>query len=133
MHKQLVLCVACFMAFAVPAAAETWVAASDGTLYDKDFVKTDTTSGMTVVRMATGGRPGQPYAAWPKSKSPIMFYAVDCANDQFMDLGMDFTGAGGLPKTWRNTEKQLDIRAGLGAVGKAVCDAAADTPKAALP
>jgi hypothetical protein len=133
MRLRLVLCLAFFMGLATAAAAEDWKAASDGTLYDVDFVRKDETTGLLVMRLATGGRPGTPYASWPKSKSPIALYALDCDGDQYIDLGIDFTGVQGLPKNWRKADKGPDIKAGVGAAGVAVCAMKDTAPKVALP
>jgi hypothetical protein len=133
MRLRLAVCLACFFGLATTAAAENWKAASDGTLYDTDFVRKDETTGLIVLRMATGGRAGAPYASWPKSKSPVMLYALDCDNDQYLDLGLDFDGTHGLPKGWRKTEKGPGIKDGLGAVGLAVCAGKDTVPKVALP
>jgi hypothetical protein len=121
------------MGVASAASAEDWKAASDGTLYDKDFVRKDDSTGLIVMRMATGGQAGTPYASWPKSKSPIAIYALDCEGDQYLDLGLDFKGDQGLPKTWRKIEKDPDIRAAIGPAGAAVCAMKDTAPKVALP
>jgi hypothetical protein len=133
MRLRLVLCLAFTLGLATSAAAEDWKTASDGTLYDGDFVRKDETSGLIVMRLATGGRPGSPYAAWPKSKSPIALYALDCDGDQYIDLGLDYDGSHGPPKNWRNGEKGPDIKAGVGAAGTAVCAMKDTVPKVALP
>ena len=133
MRLRLTVCLACFLGLATAASAESWKAASDGTLYDTDFARVDTTSGMIVMRMATGGRAGSPYSAWPKSRSPIAIYALDCDGDQYMDLGLDFDGTHGLPKNWRATQKDPDIRGAVGPAGAAVCALKDSLPKVALP
>lgn len=133
MRLRLALCLACFLGLATAASAESWKAASDGSLYDADFARVDSKTGLVVMRLATGGREGAAYAAWPKSKSPIAIYALDCDNDQYLDLGLDFAGTAGLPKNWRTTEKQPDIRAAIGPAGKAVCDMKATLKTVDLP
>lgn len=133
MRLRLLLCLAFFMGLTTAAAAEDWRAASDGTLYDNDFIRKDQSTGLIVMRMATGGKAGTTYANWPKSKSPIALYALDCDGDQYLDLGLDFDGSHGLPKGWRNTEKEPDIRAGLGPAGAAACAAKDTAPTVALP
>lgn len=133
MRLRLVLCLACFLGLATAASAESWKAASDGTLYDTDFARVDSKTGLVVMRMATGGRAGAPYAAWPKSKSPIALYALDCDGNQYLDLGLDFDGSHGLPKNWRSVDKAPDIKAAMGPVGAEVCAMKASLQTVDLP
>jgi hypothetical protein len=135
MHKRLLLCLALSCGLAGPALAETWkpIPGEAGGFYDSDFMKVDETSGLIVARSATGGSEGKPYAAWAKSRSPIMLYALDCSTDKFMFLGLDYTGAQALPKTWRSTAKEDGIGPGVGAMGKQACAAKDSLPKAKLP
>jgi hypothetical protein len=123
MRLRLVLSLALLTA-ASPAFAENWqpVPGENGNYYDADFMKLDATTGMVVLREASGKPTGKGYKDWPAGKSPILVYAVDCAGDSFVDLGIDMTGAGGLPKDWRNAQKQDDIDLGVGHAGKVACD-----------
>ena len=102
------------------------------TFYDADFMRMDQTSGLIVVRIAEG-RPNGPYKGWPASKGPIMVFALDCATDKWIDLGMDFTGDQGLPKGWRGGEKIEDIKGAAGGAGRVACETKDTLPKVALP
>jgi hypothetical protein len=117
---------------ASPAFAENWqpVPGETGTYYDADFMKVDQTSGLVVMREATGTAHGA-YKDWPAGKSPILVYALDCTADSFIDLGIDMTGSTALPKDWRDGQKQDDIDLGVGHAGKIACDKKASLP--ALP
>ena len=102
------------------------------TFYDADFMRVDETSGLVVVRIAEG-RPNGPYKAWPASKGPIMLFALDCATDKWIDLGMDFKGDMALAKDWRQGEKVEDIKGATGGAGRVACSTREALPKAALP
>ena len=102
------------------------------TFYDADFMRMDQTSGLIVVRIAEG-KPNGPYKSWPASKGPIMIFALDCATDKWIDLGMDFTGDQGLSKGWRQGEKNDDIKGATGGAGRVACETKDTLPKAALP
>jgi len=119
---------------ASPAFAENWQPApgENGNYYDTDFAKIDQTSGLVIMREASGKAHG-PYKDWPAGKSPILVYALDCAGDAYIDLGIDMTGSGTLPKGWRNGEKQGDIELGVGHAGKALCDKKGELSTVALP
>lgn len=129
MRLRLVLSLA-MLAAASPAFAENWqpVPGENGTYYDADFMRVDPTSGLVVLREATGRPSGPAYKDWPAGKSPILVYAVDCAADSFIDLGIDMTGSTGLPKDWRAGEKQDDIDLGVGHAGKIACEKKASLP-----
>jgi hypothetical protein len=122
------------MAMAAAALAENWKPSPGEakTFYDADFMRVDQTSGLIVVRIAEG-RPNGPYKAWPASKGPIMLFALDCATDKWIDLGMDFTGDQGLPKGWRAGEKIEDIKGAAGGAGRVACETKDTLPKVALP
>ncbi|HQR90244.1 MAG TPA: hypothetical protein PLH31_13490, partial [Caulobacter sp.] len=75
-----------------------------------------------------------PYRNWPAaSRGPILLFALDCAANKWIDLGMDFTGDLGIGKGWRNGEKIEDISAAVGGAGKLACEARDSLPKADLP
>jgi hypothetical protein len=133
MRLRLVLSLA-LLAAASPAFAENWqpVPGEDGNYYDADFMKVDQASGLVVLRQASG-RPHGAYKDWPAGKSPILVYAVDCTADSYVDLGIDMTDAGNLPKGWRNGEKIGDIDLGVGHAGKIACEKKASLPTVALP
>jgi hypothetical protein len=116
------------------ARAETWKPAPGEakTFYDADFMRMDQTSGLIVLRIAEG-RPNGAYKNWPASKGPIMLFALDCAADKWIDLGMDFTGDQGLPKGWRKGEKVEDIKGATGGAGRVACETKDTLPKVALP
>lgn len=121
-------------AVAGAALAENWKPSPGEakTFYDADFMRVDQASGLIVLRIAEG-RPNGPYKAWPASKGPIMVFAVDCATDKWIDLGMDFTGDQGLPKGWRAGEKIEDIKGAAGGAGRVACETKDTLPKVALP
>ena len=118
------------LAAASPAVAENWqpVPGENDNYYDADFMKLDQVSGLVVLREASGKPRGSGYKDWPAGKSPILVYAVDCASDAFVDLGIDMTGSAALPKDWRNSPKQDDIDLGVGHAGKVACDKKASLP-----
>jgi hypothetical protein len=122
------------MATASAIRAETWKPAPGEakTFYDADFMRVDQASGLVVIRIAEG-HPNGPYKTWPADKGPIMLFALDCAADKWIDLGLDFNGAGPLPKDWRKGEKVEDIRGATGGTGKLACDTRESLPKATLP
>jgi len=124
------------LATAAPAAtwAESWKPSPGEakTFYDADFMRMDATSGLIVVRIAEG-RPNGPYKAWPAGKGPIMLFALDCATDTWIDLGMDFSGDLSLPKGWRKGEKIEDIKGAVGGAGRVACETKDSLPKVALP
>ena len=109
---------------AVSAWAENWqpVPGESRTYYDKDFVRKDADFGMTMLRFAEG-KPGPGGASWDAAKNPIMMYALDCAGDGWIDLGLDFAGKAAVPKNWRSKPKESDIRGAVGKVGSLVCAA----------
>ena len=115
------------------ALAESWKPAPGEakTFYDEDFMRVDETSGLVLVRFAEG-RPNGPYKGWPQ-KGPILLFALDCAADKWIDLGMDFTGDLRPGKGWRNGEKIEDIKGAVGGTGKLACDTRDSLPKVALP
>jgi hypothetical protein len=129
MRLRLVLSLA-LLAAASPAFAENWqpVPGESGNYYDADFMKLDAVSGLVVLRQASGKPRGAGYKDWPAGKSPILLYAVDCAADGFIDLGIDMTGSAALPKDWRNGQKQDDIDLGVGHAGKVACEKKASLP-----
>ncbi|PTS88782.1 hypothetical protein DBR21_08525 [Caulobacter sp. HMWF009] len=135
MHR-LVLCVLSVAALATASAvrAEDWKPAPGEakTFYDADFLRMDTKSGLVVLRIAEG-KPNGPYRGWPASKGPIMIFALDCAANRWMDLGMDFTGDKGLGRNWRNEEKIEDISGAVGGAGKLACETRDSLPKVDLP
>ncbi len=122
------------LGLASAALAENWKPSPGEakTFYDADFMRVDETSGLIVVRIAEG-RPNGPYKTWPASKGPIMLFALDCATDKWIDLGMDFTGDQGLPKGWRKGEKIEDIKGAAGGAGRVACETKDTLPKVALP
>jgi hypothetical protein len=122
------------LGLASAALAENWKPSPGEakTFYDADFMRVDESSGLVVVRIAEG-RPNGPYKAWPASKGPIMLFALDCATDKWIDLGMDFTGDQGLPKGWRKGEKIEDIKGAAGGAGRVACETKDTLPKVALP
>jgi hypothetical protein len=122
------------LATATAVQAETWKASPGEakTFYDADFMRVDETSGLVVVRIAEG-RPNGPYKSWPAGKGPIMVFALDCATDKWIDLGMDFTGDQGLPKGWRKGEKIEDIKGATGGAGRVACETRETLQKVALP
>ena len=134
MRLRLVLSLA-LLAAATSAAAENWqpVPGEPNNYFDSDFARVDQASGMVVLRQASGRPSGSGYKDWPAGKSPILVYAVDCAANVYLDLGIDMTGAGGLPKGWRNGEKIDDIDLGVGHAGKVACEKKASLPTVALP
>jgi hypothetical protein len=122
------------LGLASAALAENWKPSPGEakTFYDADFMRVDESSGLIVVRIAEG-RPNGPYKVWPASKGPIMLFALDCATDKWIDLGMDFTGDQGLPKGWRKGEKIEDIKGAAGGAGRVACETKDTLPKVALP
>lgn len=122
------------LGLAPAALAENWKPSPGEakTFYDADFMRVDETSGLVVMRIAEG-RPNGPYKAWPASKGPIMLFALDCATDKWIDLGMDFSGDQGLPKGWRKGEKIEDIKGAAGGAGRVACETKDTLPKVALP
>ncbi|WP_269715897.1 hypothetical protein [Caulobacter sp. NIBR2454] len=115
------------------ALAENWqpVPGDPTFRYDQDFMRVDEQSGLVVLRYASGGRAG-PYASWPTTKSPIMMFALDCAADGVIDLGLDYKGDGKLPRNWRAAQKDTGISAMVGPAGKMACEKKDSLPKAAL-
>ena len=99
--KRLVVCLLSVpvLALSTAATAENWKLApgETKTYYDADFTRVDQSSGLIVTRIAEGKANG-PYKNWPASKGPILVFALDCAADKWMDLGMDFDGSKGLPE-----------------------------------
>ncbi|MGZ8364010.1 MAG: hypothetical protein ACXW3D_08840 [Caulobacteraceae bacterium] len=132
--RRLVSCLFGGLLLAAPAMAENWqpVPGESGTYYDKDFMRKDQASGLIVLRYGAG-RPGPGGASWPAAKSPILVYAVDCANDGWIDLGLDFTGSTPLPKGWRKKTPDTDIKAAVGKTGVLACDQKDSLPTVALP
>jgi hypothetical protein len=134
--KRLGLCVlsVTLLATAGLAQAETWKPSPGEakTFYDADFMRVDQTSGLIVVRIAEG-RPNGAYKSWPAGKGPIMIFALDCASDKWIDLGMDFAGDQGLPKGWRKGEQIDDIKAAVGGAGRVACETKDALTKVALP
>lgn len=134
--KRLVVCLLSVpvLGLATMALAETWKLApgETKTYYDADFSRVDESSGLVVTRIAEG-KPNGPYKTWPASKGPILVFALDCAADKWMDLGMDFDGTKGLPKGWRKEAKIDDISGAVGKAGKLLCDTKDTLPKVALP
>lgn len=133
MRQGLVVCLLA-LAMAAPAAAEDWrpVPGDSSAFFDADYLKVDENSGLVVMRYAIG-RANGPYKDWPKGKSPIMVYALDCAHDAYKDVGLDFEGKGALPKGWRDEPTQENIGLGVGPAGEAACERAETLPKVALP
>lgn len=136
MHMRLGLCFVGLAALAAATAAHTedWkpTPTDPNIVYDKDFMRVDAETGLVVLRMTTGKFKG-PYKTWPAGKEPIEIYAIDCAADKWMNLGMDFTGDQGLPKAWRKEEKVDDYKAAVGAAGKLACEIRDTLPKVTLP
>jgi len=136
MIHRLVLCVLSVAVLATASAvrAENWKPAPGEakTFYDADFLRMDAKSGLVVLRIAEG-KPNGPYSGWPASKGPIMIFALDCAANRWMDLGMDFTGDKGLGKGWRNEDKIEDISGAVGGAGKLACETRDSLPKVDLP
>lgn len=134
--KRLVVCLLSVpvLGLATMALAETWKLApgETKTYYDADFSRVDESSGLVVTRIAEG-KPNGPYKNWPASKGPILVFALDCAADKWMDLGMDFDGSKGLPKGWRKEAKIEDISGAVGKAGKLLCDTKDSLAKVALP
>jgi len=134
--KRLVVCLLSVTGLAVStaSAAETWKLApgETKTYYDADFSRVDQATGLIVTRIAEG-KPNGPYKNWPASKGPILLFALDCAADKWMDLGMDFDGTQGLPKGWRKEAKIEDISGAVGKAGKLLCETKDSLPKAELP
>jgi len=134
--KRLVVCLLSVpvLGLATMALAETWKLApgETKTYYDADFSRVDESSGLVVTRIAEG-KPNGPYKNWPASKGPILVFALDCAADKWMDLGMDFDGSKGLPKGWRKEAKIEDISGAVGKAGKLLCDTKDSLTKVALP
>ena len=122
------------LALAGGAAAETWKLApgETKTYYDADFTRVDEASGLVVTRIAEGKANG-PYKAWPAGKGPILLFALDCAANKWMDLGMAFDGTKGLPKGWRKEPKVDAISGAVGKAGKLACETKDSLPKVALP
>lgn len=136
MQKRLGLCALSVMAVlgASLAQAETWKPSPGEakTFYDEDFMRVDAKSGLVLVRIADG-KPNGPYKAWPAGKGPIMLFALDCAANKWIDLGMDFVGDQALAKGWRTGEKIDDISGAVGGAGKLACASKDSLPKADLP
>ncbi|WP_425994829.1 hypothetical protein [Caulobacter sp. DWR1-3-2b1] len=137
MNYRLVLCLLGVSAVSVAtfAQAENWKPSpgETKTFYDQDFMRMDNKSGMVVVRIADG-KPNGPYRNWPAaSRGPIMLFALDCAANKWIDLGMDFTGDQGVGKGWRNDEKIEDISGAVGGAGKLACETKDSLPKVDLP
>lgn len=122
------------LAVAGAAWSETWKPAPGEakTFYDEDFMRLDEASGLVTLRFAEG-RANGPYKSWPAGKGPILLFALDCAADKWIDLGMDFTGDQGLPKGWRQGEKIDDISGATGGAGKLACERRDSLPKIPAP
>lgn len=122
------------MATAATIRAETWKPSPGEakTFYDADFMRVDESSGLVLLRIAEG-RPNGPYRGWPAGKGPILLFALDCAADKWIDLGMDFTGDQALPKGWRKGERIEDVKGAAGGAGRLACETKDTLPKAALP
>ena len=122
------------MATATTIRAETWKPSPGEakTFYDEDFMRVDQASGLVLVRIAEG-RANGPYKSWPAGKGPIMVFALDCAADKWIDLGMDFTGDQALPKGWRKGERIDDIKGAAGGGGRVACETRETLPKVTLP
>uniref|UniRef100_B0SUK2 Uncharacterized protein n=1 Tax=Caulobacter sp. (strain K31) TaxID=366602 RepID=B0SUK2_CAUSK len=114
--------------------AESWKPAPGEakTFYDEDFLRVDQASGLVLLRIAEG-RPNGPYKSWPAGKGPIMIFALDCAADKWIDLGMDFSGDQALPKGWRKGERIDDIKGAAGGGGRVACETRETLPKVTLP
>jgi len=136
MNHRLVLCLLSVTALATATAAqaETWKPSPGEakTFYDADFMRVDAKSGLVVVRIADG-KPNGPYRNWPAGKGPIMLFALDCAANKWIDLGMDFAGDKTPGKGWRTEEKIDDISGAVGGAGKLACETKDTLPKAELP
>ena len=137
MNDRLVLCLLSVAVASVAtfALAENWKPSpgEPKTFYDEDFMRVDNRSGMVLVRIADG-KPNGPYRNWPAaSRGPILLFALDCAANKWIDLGMDFTGDQGVGKGWRNAEKIEDISAAVGGAGKLACETRDNLPKVDLP
>ena len=134
--KRLVVCLLSVpvLGLATVAIAETWKLApgETKTYYDVDFSRVDQSTGLVVTRIAEGKATG-PYKNWPASKGPILIFALDCAADKWMDLGMDFDGTKGLPKGWRKEDKIDDISGAVGKAGKLLCETKDTLPKVDQP
>lgn len=134
--KRLVVCLlgVPILALATAAIAENWKLApgETKTYYDEDFTRVDQSTGLIVTRIAEGKANG-PYRNWAASKGPILIFALDCAADKWMDLGMDFDGSKGLPKGWRKEDKIDDISGAVGKAGKLLCESKDSLPKMELP
>lgn len=134
--KRLKVCLlsVTVLALATAATAETWKLAPGDTksYYDADFTRVDQSSGLIVTRIAEG-KPNGAYKNWPANKGPILIFALDCAADKWMDLGMDFDGTKGLPKGWRKEAKIDDIPGAVGKAGKLACETKDTLPTVALP
>jgi hypothetical protein len=134
--KRLVVCLLSvpILALATAAIAEDWKLApgETKTYYDAEFSRVDQSTGLIVTRIAEGKANGH-YKNWPASKGPILIFALDCAADKWMDLGMDFDGSKGLPKGWRKEGKIDDISGAVGKAGKLLCETKDSLPKVELP
>jgi len=134
--KRLVVCLLSvpILALATAAIAEDWKLApgETKTYYDAEFSRVDQSTGLIVTRIAEG-KANSPYKNWPASKGPILIFALDCAADKWMDLGMDFDGSKGLPKGWRKEGKIDDISGAVGKAGKLLCETKDSLPKVELP
>jgi hypothetical protein len=122
------------MATATAIRAENWKPSPGEakTFYDADFMRVDKTSGLVLVRIAEG-RPNGPYRSWPAGKGPIMVFALDCAADKWVDLGLDFNGDQGLPTGWRNGEKIDDAKGAAGGAARVACETKDTLQKVSLP
>ena len=122
------------LAFSTAATAENWKLApgETKTYYEAVFTRVDQSTGLIVTRIAEGKANG-PYKTWPASKGPILVFALDCAADMWMDLGMDFDGSKGLPKGWRKEARIEDISGAVGKAGKLACETKDTLPKVELP
>jgi hypothetical protein len=136
MNNRFVLCLLSVTALSTAtfARAETWKPSpgETKTFYDEDFMRVDAKSGMVLVRIADG-KPNGPYKSWPAGKGPIMLFALDCAANKWIDLGMDFAGDKGPGKGWRTEEKIDDISGAVGGAGKLACANKDALPKVELP
>lgn len=136
MKYRLALCLLSVTALsaATYALAESWKPSPGEakTFYDEDFMRVDTASGLVLVRIAEG-RPSGPYRSWPAGKGPIMLFALDCAANRWIDLGMDFVGDQALAKGWRKGEKIEDISGAVGGAGKLACETRDSLQKVDLP
>lgn len=134
MRLGLVLCLA-MLGAAAPAAAEDWqpVPGEATAYFDNDFLRVDEKSGLVVMRYAIGRASGDSYKDWPKGKSPIMIYGLDCVSDSYMDLGLDFEGDAGLTEDWREQPSETGIELGVGPAGLTACERRETLPKVALP